>query len=182
MSLSSISRAKSPSTFRVRFGLGERYSVLAADDSPLIRKTMKRAVDVFNQHSHDTQLDLTLAEDRLNAESILRERIQQEKPVDILITDNSMPQSDEGIRLSQFAQGLSKKPFIAMMSGDNIEDKARQAGIQAFFTKNNPISSVLQTVLELFQKGQQTFKPQANCAIEATATIDSGQHTKILMA
>jgi len=154
MTLSLLSQANSLSGSHVRFGTKTKYSVLAADDSPIILKTMQRAVDVYNQSTEDIQLDLTLAENREQAQTILKAHLDNQNPVDILITDNSMPHMDEGIALSQFAQQLSQKPFVAMMSSDKIEDKAKAAGIQAFFSKGNPILKVLHSVLDKFQQNK----------------------------
>jgi CheY-like chemotaxis protein len=174
MTLPTSARAASMPGASVPFGT-KTYSILAADDSSIIRRTMAKAVDSYNKRQEKVKLELETAENRKQAEDLLKK-----KPVDILITDNSMPETDAGIELTQFAQKLNDKPFIAMMSGDDVEDKALTAGAQAFFNKREPIPKVLQAVVDLFRQSKKLLKSVTSCSAEINNATPFANKTDVI--
>lgn len=136
------------------------YRVLVADDNQTNRDMHTRFVKQFNKSQAEDHFETTTAKDGQDAMEKLVEANDQGKPFDMLITDNDMPRM-KGIQLLHAMRGLL--PFTVMISSDNIEEEARQAGTNAYFDK--PAKK------ENFQAIFRQFKGLITCPLPASKPL-----------
>lgn len=105
-------------------------SILAADDSPSLRTTMKR---ILENHSNDTTI--TLVDDGDTALSRYEDSLKASRPYNIVFLDLQMPRmrgSEAAARIHKLAQLTLSETRIALISGDpadEVQNELRTYGL-----------------------------------------------------
>jgi CheY-like chemotaxis protein len=123
---------------------GARYNVLIVDDDTTIRKTVARFLKAAGTLRSD-EFIITQATNLEDAKTKILENTETDHPsFDLVITDNSMPSSGQGLALLEFVSRMtSNKPAHAfMLSGDDVKDAALARGAQGFFSKPFDIDTI----------------------------------------
>ncbi|MBI4116211.1 response regulator [Candidatus Pacearchaeota archaeon] len=128
-----------------------RNTILIADDGFVERRILKaiirRDFEFYNVTSYIDEYNLRFRLDKTTDD------------VALVVTDNNMPNSDEGLEIIRdYAPKLIRVPFIlvsACVNVDEIAKMAKEAGAYAFVQKplhDNKITEVIQNALEKYAK------------------------------
>ena len=123
-----------------------KQRVLIVDDDPIIRATNRRFLQQYNTELPEDRFETTLAKDGQDGLEKAEQAEAEGHPFAVMITDNDMPRK-KGVELIRDVVQLKFKPFIAMISSDDVETEAREAGANAFHTKparKETIRSIMQ--------------------------------------
>lgn len=135
------------------------YKVLLADDDPLYLNTVSKSFEFHGKQRGDT-FSISRATNRLEAQEKLQ---ANPEPYDIMVTDNSMPDFDEGMKLLDFRQAMgAQKPKHAFMysSDRDIESRAVEHGADGGYSKNITAPAMVKHLLEsLF--GPKSLRPSS---------------------
>ena len=171
-------QATPKSTQPLRFGA--RYNVLVVDDDRSIRRTVERALQRAGTIRGD-EFTIKQAINLEDAKVQLRENQEAHKPpFDLMITDNSMPGTGQGLALLEFTSGLGdEKPAHAfMLSSDiGIEEQALARGAEGFFDKFNIFTHVESMLERAFGPGPTAAPTLAES--EAIASTAGGAATSV---
>lgn len=121
-----------------------RLHVLVVDDDPSIRRSLERILGA------DTRLEVLQAEDGLAALRILESR-----PVDILISDESMPQIN-GVRLLQTVRarwpGTRRVLYTGHPHADVVLEAINRGGVDKVLMKGVPVEQLRMELDELVRE------------------------------
>lgn len=123
--------------------------ILYAEDDKGLREAIAELLTKRACPEGDT-IEITAVPDSLHAMTALRE-----ETFDMVITDNSMPVENEGIRVINLVKELAKNnPIVAMFSGDDrVADQVEDLGA-TFIGKHSPdkLLKFVQTELDKLNK------------------------------
>ncbi|MBF0274936.1 MAG: response regulator, partial [Nitrospinae bacterium] len=141
--------------------------VLVVDDNQTSREILKNTLE-----SMSFVVDVAVS----GEEGIEKlEKAAQEKPFELVLMDWKMPKMD-GIKASQRIKSdklLQKIPTIIMVTAHGREEIVRQAeetGLDGFLIKPVSPSTMLDTIMSVFGKGEERTKAFANGKEKATLT------------
>ncbi|PIN87106.1 hypothetical protein COV19_01260 [Candidatus Woesearchaeota archaeon CG10_big_fil_rev_8_21_14_0_10_44_13] len=126
-------------------------NVLVVDDEPLVLKTSAMIAErMCNLAAHK-------AGNRSEAITLFNKLCSEGKYVGVLITDNDMPQEDEGIKLIQELKAVDPSLYTIIQSGRFVEeDITRLTGTAADSCLSKPVS--LKVLAAEINKGYQTYQ------------------------
>ena len=109
--------------------------ILIVDDDSFIREFI---ADLFKTMGHQ----VITAE---NAENGL-ETFTQNTDIDVVLTDDAMPDEGDGLKLIKKIRQLGFRGKILMMSGTACEEMALVAGADQFLPKPFPVQKILSAI------------------------------------
>jgi DNA-binding NtrC family response regulator len=125
-------------------------SVLHVEDDALLAETVRMSLD-----------DEGWAVETCDNGSSALERLQSGARYDVLIFDNRLPDIN-GIELIKRTRALAHRAqtLIIMLSGDDVESKARRAGANDFLRKPDDVPRLAETVARLLarKKAREALK------------------------
>ena len=143
--------------------INHALKIVVVDDHPLFLSAMVQTLD---------RIDFVDVVAKYNKPEFVLPYILN-NPVDILVTDLSMPNID-GIELSKLVK--EKKPnieivVVSMLNETNKTLNLMDIGIAAYLLKNAPKEEYEQ-VLRLVSKGEQFFSPELTQKIKASQQLE----------
>lgn len=156
-----------------------RLHVLVVDDDPTVRRSLERIL------SADSRLEVVQAEDGLAALRILESR-----PIDILISDESMPQIN-GVRLLQTVRarwpGTRRVLYTGHPHADVVLEAINRGGVDKALMKGVPLEQLRMELAEvvdecLAQVLGRTPAGAGATTIAAPVRSDAGQPRVLVVA
>ncbi len=145
-----------------------RLHVLVVDDDPTVRRSLERIL------SADSRLEVVQAEDGLAALRILESR-----PIDILISDESMPQIN-GVRLLQTVRarwpGTRRVLYTGHPHADVVLEAINRGGVDKALMKGVPLE---QLRMELARRVKLRHVPELHFHYDDS--VDRGERIEILL-
>lgn len=163
---------------------GAKYNALIVDDDRSIRRTVERALQRAGTVRGD-EFTITQAVNLDDAKAKLQENQEtHHSPFDLLITDNSMPSSGQGLALLEFISTLgAQKPAHAfMLSSDDIAPQAMARGAEGFFNKCNIFLDVETMLNRAFGPGPAVATASAVTEAPPTTVPETAGRTSSIEA